>query len=145
MDMVRQDANGIRYKRLLCLDHPIDIPESFYLVNEQITRSVREGDREEEEPAFDICTPISGHGENMPHEAGVGKGGLRGREVNAQTSGVCAQAVATSEIGRRGQNRSGSSCERRLHSRRFCPPYAASPTPNSHPQFSGLLSCPEGI
>jgi hypothetical protein len=61
VEMVRQDADGIRCERQAHLNRTINFPQGLDMLDKQLARSVKERNGEEEYPAFEPWAPISRH------------------------------------------------------------------------------------
>ena len=69
VEMVRQDADGVRFKRPARLDRTINLPQAGDALDQQIAGAVSKHDREKEHPAADSRAPISRHGRIMARAA----------------------------------------------------------------------------
>ena len=69
MEMVRQDADGVRFERQARLNRAIDLPQALDMLDEELAGPVNKHDREKESSAFDSWAPISRHQQNMAREA----------------------------------------------------------------------------
>ena len=61
MEMVRQDADSVRFKWQACLDRTINLPQVFDVLDKKLAGPVRQDNREKERPAFNFWAPISRH------------------------------------------------------------------------------------
>ena len=61
MQVIRQDAYRKGFERMSLLDGAVDIPEMIDMPNEEIARSIRKGDGEEEHAALNLGTTIPRH------------------------------------------------------------------------------------
>jgi hypothetical protein len=61
MQMVRQDADGVRLKRPARLNRMINLPQVLDLLGKQLACAVNKHNREKEYPTFDSWAPISRH------------------------------------------------------------------------------------
>src|SRR4029453_7723974 len=68
MEMVRQDADGVRCKQQARLNRTINLPQALDMLDKQLARSVKKRDGEKECPAFDSWAPISRHYPIMSQE-----------------------------------------------------------------------------
>jgi hypothetical protein len=61
MEMVRQDADGVRFEWQAHLDRTINQPQAVDMFDKQRARPVKEYNGETEHPAFDFWAAISRH------------------------------------------------------------------------------------
>jgi len=86
MEMVRQDADGVRLERQARLNCAIDLPQALDMLDKQFAGPVDKREREKEYPAFDCWTPASRHHRIMARLQGrqnSGRGLLRRAWPNA--------------------------------------------------------------
>jgi len=65
VEMVRQDADGIRYERQAHLNRTINFPQVLDVLDKQLARPVKKRNGEKECPAFDLWSPVSRHHRTM--------------------------------------------------------------------------------
>src|SRR5262245_24589301 len=70
MEMVRQDADGVRFERQARLNRAINLPQALYMSDKQVAGPVSKRDREKELAALDVWTPISRHDAIIARDAG---------------------------------------------------------------------------
>jgi hypothetical protein len=75
MEMVRQDADGVRFERQARLNRAIDLPQAFDMLDKQFAGPVNKCERVKEYPAFDCWTPISRHQRIIARVQGSQNGG----------------------------------------------------------------------
>jgi hypothetical protein len=61
MEMVREDADGVRFERQARLDRAINLPQASDVLDKKLAGPVSEHNSEKEYPAFDFWAPISRH------------------------------------------------------------------------------------
>jgi len=61
MEMVRQDADGVRFERPARLYRTINLPQAFDMFDKEFAGPVSKHNREKVYPAFDFWAPISRH------------------------------------------------------------------------------------
>jgi hypothetical protein len=61
MEMVGQDADGIRFEWQARLDRTINLPEVVDMFDKKRAGPVNKHNGEKEHPAFDLWAPISRH------------------------------------------------------------------------------------
>jgi hypothetical protein len=61
MEMVRQDADGVRFERQSRIDCAINLPQAFDMSDKKLAGPVSQYNREKEDTAFDFWAPISRH------------------------------------------------------------------------------------
>jgi hypothetical protein len=66
MEMVRQDADGVRFEWQARLDRTINLPQAFDMFDKKLAGAVSKYNGEKEYPAFDFWAPISRHSRIMP-------------------------------------------------------------------------------
>jgi hypothetical protein len=65
VDVIRQDADRNRFERMLLLHGLVYPPKAIDMVHQEIARAIPQSNCEEEHAAFDLCSPIPGHGATL--------------------------------------------------------------------------------
>jgi hypothetical protein len=69
--VIREDTDCDRLERMACLNGAVDLAETMDISDEQIARSVSEGNSKEEYATLDLGTAIPGHASRY-HSVGNG-------------------------------------------------------------------------